>query len=120
MAGTDSADREALVVLTTAGSEEQARLIAEALVEKNQAACVNLLPGIRSIYRWKGKLWDDEEILLLIKTTSDAMDAVSETIRGLHSYELPELLALPVAHADTAVLEWLCASVTPRPGAGSR
>ena len=120
MTGSESGEREALVVLTTAGSEEQARSIAEALVEKNLAACVNLLPGIRSIYRWKGKLWDDEEILLLIKTTSDAMDAVGETIRSLHSYELPEMLALPVAHADTAVLEWLCSSVSPGPTTGDR
>jgi periplasmic divalent cation tolerance protein len=105
--------QQALVVLTTAGSEEQAMRLAEALVERRQAACVNLLPGLRSVYRWKGKLWDDEEILLLVKTTAARFEAVRDTIRELHSYELPEILALPVAAGDPPVLEWLAGAVAP-------
>ncbi|NIV31136.1 MAG: divalent cation tolerance protein CutA [Anaerolineae bacterium] len=104
-----------MVVLTTVGSEDQGRAIAEALVEQEIAACVNILPGLRSIYRWKGKLWDDEELLLFIKTTDDAMDAVVATVRELHSYELPEILALSVERAETAVLDWLRSSVRAKP-----
>lgn len=116
MEKTPAPAADAILVFTTAGSEEQARGIAEALVERRLAACVNLLPGIRSIYRWKGKLWDDEEILLIIKTVSGRFQEVAETIRECHSYELPEVLAVPVGQGDAKVLAWLAASVTPSPG----
>ncbi len=111
VAATKQSDPGALVVLTTVGSEEQARTIAEALVEQRLAACVNILPSVRSIYRWKGKLWDDEELLLVIKTRSDRFQALRDVIVALHSYELPEVLALPVADADPAVLTWLNSAV---------
>jgi periplasmic divalent cation tolerance protein len=104
---------DAIVVLTTAGSQDQAVRIAEALVEERLAACVNILPGLRSIYRWKGKLWDDEEILLLIKTRAAALEQVRERVRALHSYELPEILALPVTAGDADVLEWIQRGVAP-------
>lgn len=111
MAAQKKSDQGALVVLTTVGSAEQAHSIAEALVEQRLAACVNILPSVRSIYRWKGKLWDDEELLLVIKTTTGMFQALREAIRSLHSYELPEVLALPVADADPAVLAWLNSAV---------
>ena len=111
MADPKKTDQGALVVLTTVGSDEQARSIAEALVERRLAACVNILPAVRSVYRWKGKLWDDEELLLIIKTTTERFAALREAIGSLHSYELPEVLALPVADADPAVLAWLNAAV---------
>jgi periplasmic divalent cation tolerance protein len=107
----------ALLVLTTAESEDQARGLAGALLERRLAACVNLLPGLRSLYRWQGELRDDREILLLIKTTTGRFEEVRSTIRELHSYELPEILALPVDRGDSAFLAWLSACVEPAPGA---
>jgi periplasmic divalent cation tolerance protein len=103
----ESGQTDKLVVLTTVGSEEQAVSIAEELVEGKLAACVNIQPGVRSIYHWKGKLWDDEEFLLVIKTTTGAFESVRERIKKLHSYELPEILALPVADGDAGALEWI-------------
>lgn len=116
MAAQKKSDQGALVVLTTVGSEDQARTIAEALVEQHLAACVNILPAVRSIYRWKGKLWDDEELMLVIKTTTGVFAALSKAIRDLHSYELPEILALPVIDSDPAVLAWLNKAVSKTAG----
>ena len=100
----------AIVVVTTVGTEEQANLIGRELIARRQAACVNLMPGIRSIYRWKGKICSDGEFLLIVKTMREEYEAVSATIRELHSYELPEILAFDVALGDPAFLEWLEAS----------
>ena len=83
----------AIVVVTTVGTEEQAYLIAREIVARRQAACVNILPGVRSIYRWKGKICKDGELLLLVKTLEREFEAVAATIRELHSYELPEILS---------------------------
>jgi periplasmic divalent cation tolerance protein len=96
-----------VLVMTTVGSEEQGIQIAEALVEKGHAACVNIVKRIRSIYRWKGEIWDDEEYLLLIKTRESLFPTVQETIRGIHSYELPEVLCVPIAQADEKVHAWI-------------
>ncbi|MGH7804266.1 MAG: divalent-cation tolerance protein CutA, partial [Candidatus Binatia bacterium] len=85
---------EALVVLMTAGSVEEAARIARALVEERLAACVNLVPGIRSIYRWQGAIADDAEVLLVAKTRRASLDALERRVRELHSYEVPEVLAL--------------------------
>ena len=103
----------AIVVLTTAGSEEQAEQIASALVAESLAACVNVLPGIRSVYKWKGKIEKDREVLVLVKTTAGRFEAVRRRIRELHSYELPEAIALPVVDADPDVLAWLLSCVQP-------
>ena len=78
------------LVLTTAGSEEEARKIAHALVERKLAACVNIVPQIESVYRWQGKVESAREWLLLIKTTSEKFSVVRDAIRELHSYDLPE------------------------------
>ena len=96
-----------VLVLTTTGSEEQGINIAEALVERGQSACVNIIKKIRSIYRWKGEIWDDEEYLLVIKTRESCFAQVRETIRELHSYELPEVLCVPVTLADEKVQAWI-------------
>jgi periplasmic divalent cation tolerance protein len=96
-----------VVVLTTAGSEEQGEQIARELVARRLAACVNVVPGVCSVYRWKGEITRDEERLLLVKTTAGLFPAVREAIRELHTYELPEVLALPVADGDPAYLRWL-------------
>ena len=103
---SDSVDRYA-VVLTTAGSEEQSKTLADALVERRLAACVNVVPRVLSVYRWKGEISRDEECLLVIKTSERLFPAVREAIRELHSYELPEILMLPIANADPGILAWL-------------
>lgn len=97
----------AIGVVTTVGTEEQANLIARELVARRQAACVNILPGVRSVYRWKGKICHDTELMLLVKTSAEEFDAVAATIRELHSYELPEILAFDVAQGDPAFLRWI-------------
>ncbi|HWM91424.1 MAG TPA: divalent-cation tolerance protein CutA [Thermoanaerobaculia bacterium] len=101
----------AIVVVTTVGTEEQAYQIARELVARRQAACVNVLPGVRSIYRWKGKICKDGELLLVVKTLEEEFDAVSETIRELHSYELPEILSFNVSQGEENFLAWIRSSV---------
>jgi periplasmic divalent cation tolerance protein len=102
---------QAIVVVTTVGTEEQAYLIAREIVARRQAACVNILPGMRSIYRWKGKICKDGELLLLIKTLEGEFEAVAATIRELHSYEIPEILSFGVARGEQGFLDWLAGSV---------
>jgi len=101
----------AIVVLTTVGTEEQANLIAREIVARRQAACVNILPGVRSIYRWKGKICKDGELMLVVKTLEEEFDGVSATIRELHSYELPEILAFQVTRGEPDFLAWIASSV---------
>jgi periplasmic divalent cation tolerance protein len=101
----------AIVVLTTVGTEEQANLIAREIVARRQAACVNIMPGVRSIYRWKGKICKDGELLLIIKTLETEFEGVSETIRELHSYELPEILAFNASKGEKNFLAWISNSV---------
>ncbi|HZF08468.1 MAG TPA: divalent-cation tolerance protein CutA [Thermoanaerobaculia bacterium] len=101
----------AIVVVTTVGTEEQAYLIAREIVARRQAACVNVLPGMRSIYRWKGKICKDGELLLLVKTMEGEFEGVAATIRELHSYELPEILSFTVTRGEPGFLDWIAASV---------
>jgi periplasmic divalent cation tolerance protein len=97
----------ARVVLTTAGSEEEARKIAHALVERSLAACVNILPRIESFYRWQGKVESATEWLLIIKTQTEAFVRVRSTIQELHSYDLPECIMLEIADGSEAYLNWI-------------
>ena len=99
------------IVLTTTGSQEEARKIARTLVERRLAACVNIVPQIESIYRWQGNVDNAEEWLLVIKTTADAFEAVRSAIRELHSYELPECICLAIEDGDSAYLDWIASSV---------
>ena len=101
----------AIVVVTTVGTEEQAYLIAREIVARRQAACVNIVPGIRTIYRWKGKICKDGELLLLIKTLEEEFEEVAATIRELHSYELPEILSFGVSRGEQGFLDWIAGSV---------
>jgi len=100
-----------VIVLCTASNEKEATTIAQALVEREEAACVNIVPMIRSVYRWKGKIVNETEQLLVIKTIQPALADVSRTVKELHSYELPEILALPVSEGDASALSWIGASV---------
>ena len=95
------------IVLSTAGSEEEARKIARHLVENQLAACVNIVPRIESVYRWEGKVESNHEWLLVIKTTGERFPAVRDAVRELHSYELPECIAISIEDGSTDYLEWI-------------
>ena len=99
------------VVFCTAGSEAEASRIAGALVEGRLAACVNVVPGISSTYRWEGETKTDSEWLLIVKTRRDRFEDVRSAIRELHSYELPEIVMLDIADGDPAYLAWIDNSV---------
>jgi periplasmic divalent cation tolerance protein len=96
-----------IVVLSACGSEEEAVRIANRLVDGRLAACVNLIPGARSFYRWEGKVQDSTEWLLVIKSSRDLFDALRAVLEAAHSYELPEVLALPIIVASPDYLAWL-------------
>lgn len=95
------------LVLTTAGSADEAKKIAHALVERRLASCVNIVPRIESVYRWKGQVETSEEWLLLIKIRGAAFERVRDAIEELHSYDLPECIMLEIAEGDKAYLDWL-------------
>ncbi|MGC3997381.1 MAG: divalent-cation tolerance protein CutA [Anaeromyxobacter sp.] len=102
---------QALVVLVTAPDRERALGLARALVEERLAACGNVLPGLTSVYRWEGRVQEDAEALLLLKTTLARLPALEERVRALHPYQVPEVLALPVAGGSAAYLAWLAGAV---------
>ena len=100
---------DALVVLVTTPSPERAAEIARALVEERLAACGNVVPGVRSIYRWEGKVHDDAEALLVLKTTRGRLEALRERVLALHPYEVPEVIALPIEAGNARYLAWITA-----------
>jgi periplasmic divalent cation tolerance protein len=100
------------LVLSTTGSKEEAQTIARALVERRLAACVNIVGPIESVYRWQGKVQTSAEYLLLVKTTAERFSAVRLAIRELHSYELPECIALEIDNGSDEYLNWIEASVS--------
>ena len=102
---------EAMVVMVTAPSAETAAEIARALVEEELCACGNVVPGIRSIYRWDGKVHDEPEALLVLKTERRLLPALKARLPALHPYQVPELLALPVEDGLDPYLGWIAASV---------
>lgn len=95
------------LVITSVGTEQQAVEISEELIARRLATCINIVPCLRSIYRWKGKVCEDTEYLLLIKTPAKLFDEVSSAIREYHSYELPEILAVPVTAAEENFHRWV-------------
>ena len=101
----------AIVMLTTVGDEEQGERIAGELVRRRQAACVNVVSGVRSFYRWQGEICRDDELLLVIKTLESEFDAVAATLSELHGYDLPEILAFDVAKGEARYLEWIAGSL---------
>jgi periplasmic divalent cation tolerance protein len=100
------------VVLSTAGSMEEAERIATALVEERLAACVNLVPAIRSIYRWQGGIERGDEVLMIVKTRRAGVARLVIRIRALHSYDLPEVIALPIVAGAAPYLDWLLDAAT--------
>jgi periplasmic divalent cation tolerance protein len=99
------------IVLTTTGSEEEARKIAHALVERRLAACVNIVAQVESVYRWQGNVEASREWLLIIKTTKDRFPSVRDAIQEMHSYELPECVSIDIEDGGASYLEWLGDSV---------
>ena len=98
---------EPIIVLVTCGSEEEALKIANTLVEDHLAACVNLVSPIRSIYRWEGKVWDEKEWLLIIKTQKQRFGEVEKKVKSLHSYSVPEIISLPIIEGSSSYLNWI-------------
>lgn len=97
----------ARLVLTTAGSQAEARKIGQALVERRLAACVNIVPQVESVYRWEGKVETTTEWLLVIKTKVSVFEQVRDAIKELHSYDLPECVSLPVDAGSSEYLNWI-------------
>lgn len=100
-----------ILVLNTTDTPDLAQKIASALVEAREAACVNIVAGIRSIYTWRGEVCDEGECLLLIKSSAEKFEAVRATIRRLHSYDVPEIIAVPITSGDPDYLSWLSSSI---------
>ncbi len=102
-----------IVILCNCGSLDEARKVAQGLVARRHAACVNIVPGIHSIYRWQGKVEEAAEWLLIVKTQAARYAEVEATIRELHSYTTPEVIALPIAKGLPAYLDWILEETTP-------
>ena len=99
--------REFIIVFVTVGSVAEGERLAQALVEERLAACVNRIPNIQSVYRWEGKVEQSGEELLVIKTGRQLFTALEKRVRELHSYEVPEIIALPLIEGTEAYLRWL-------------
>ncbi len=102
---------EPVLVLSTVGKREDAERIARALVGERLAACVNVVPGLVSTYRWKGAVERDDELLLVVKTRRDKVEALGARLRALHPYELPETIVIAIAGGHAPYLEWIASSV---------
>ncbi len=98
-------------MVTTVGDEAQGNLIARELVSRRHAACVNMVPGVKSFYRWQGQVCRDTEYLLIIKTMAAEYEAVTEAIQELHSYDLPEILAFDISRGEPKFLDWIAGSL---------
>lgn len=100
-------DAPVQVVLVTAPDSEIGARLARTLVEERWVACANLLPQVRSLYRWEGRVEDDPEVLLLLKTRAELVERVAERVRALHPYDVPEVIALPVTAGSAPYLQWV-------------
>jgi periplasmic divalent cation tolerance protein len=98
---------EALLVLITSASREEADEIARKLVEERLAACVNIVPQVRSLFRWENKLSEEEEVLLIVKTRRSRLGSLVPRVKALHSYSVPEIIALPIVEGSTSYIQWI-------------
>lgn len=105
-----SADRP-MVVYITIGSLDEARSLGRTLVDERLVACVNLIDGMRSIYRWQGEVTEDREVVIIAKTTAAAIDRLTERVRALHSYDCPCVAAMEIAGGNPAYLAWIADNV---------
>lgn len=102
---------DAIVVFMTAGSAAEAQRIAGELVERQLAACVQILPEIESVYRWKDEIQREKEILILAKTSAAQFDNLEKTVRAIHSYETPEIVAVPISQVSEPYRAWMADNV---------
>lgn len=114
-AQAEPAQDDFLVVLVTTPNEDVAATLAAALVDERLVACVNIVPGLRSIYAWQGRVCDEREVLCLLKTRRSRFPALRERVLALHPYEVPEVVALPIVEGDGRYLAWLRDQTNPRP-----
>ncbi len=98
---------QVVVILVTTSGEEESERISRALLERNLIACANIVPQVRSLFRWEGEVEDENESLLILKSTADALHLVDECVRQVHSYDVPEVIALPVTGGSLAYLSWV-------------
>lgn len=98
---------EEIVVLVTVGSEEEATRLSRILVKTGSAACVNIIPGVRSIFKWDGDITEEHEFLLLAKTVRQGFDQLVSMVKANHSYSVPEVIALPIQHGSEEYLTWI-------------
>lgn len=104
-------DPQPILVFVTAPDADVAASLARQLVERYLAACCNVVPSIRSIYRWEGEICDDPEVLVIIKSTSDKFSQLETCIRELHPYDVPEIIAVPISEGSRSYLDWLIQSL---------
>lgn len=107
---TDSSEGQFIVVFVTTSTEKEANKIARTLVERDLIACANLLPLNKSIFKWEGKVMEEQEVLLLLKSRRDLFEHLSLAIKQLHSYEVPEIIATPVIAGSPDYLDWVMAN----------
>ncbi|MGR3219529.1 MAG: divalent-cation tolerance protein CutA [Candidatus Anammoxibacter sp.] len=103
----DSDNTEYIVVLITTSSIDEAKKIGSSLINKNLAACTNIMPSVQSLFRWKGDVCDETEILIMAKTRLDLFDKLQAEVKELHSYEVPEIIALPIIKGNKDYLKWV-------------
>ena len=106
---------ELLLVMTSLPDLEAAKALAKRLIDANLAACVQLQPGVQSIYRWEGRVCEEHEVVLAAKTTAKQWSAISAYIKQNHSYDIPEIIAQPISHSDTDYAQWVIAATTEVP-----
>ncbi len=104
-----------MVVLSTVPSPEVGKDIARDLVQRRLAACVNVIPGLVSIYEWEGSLEEDSEALLIIKTTGESVDSLTSVLMARHPYDVPEVIAIPISKGSSKYLDWVLSSTSPSP-----
>ena len=104
---------EYAIVLITTPDEEMAAKIAKSLVKNQLAACVSIIPQVRSIYRWEGEICDDNEVQLIVKTVTEVFDQVQRVVKDIHSYDIPEIMLLPIENGSEDYLQWIdnCVSI---------
>ena len=100
-------ENDNVVILITAGTEEEAHKIADRLLTQRKAACVNIVPAVSSVYWWQGKLESDQESLLIIKTRAGLLDEIVSLVKEIHSYDVPEIIALPIVGGNQDYLDWI-------------
>ncbi len=98
---------EYITVLITAPTEEEAAGMSHSIVEERLAACVNIIRSVRSIYRWQGRIEDGQEVLMILKTKKSLFERLRQRVKELHSYAVPEIIAIPVVEGDATYLNWL-------------